>query len=195
MTDLRITAKPADTFRCDFILDRPVVDGLRRFSSAGDAEGSPLAERLFAIEGVTEVVVSGPAITVTKDSNVPWQVAGPLVGQAIRAAFASGVPPVATRSGPSEADDALYEQVAQVFASRINPMVAGHGGRVDLIDVQDRVVMLRLAGGCQGCGMADVTLRQGIESTLRQMLPAVQGIVDVTDHASGANPYFASSKK
>jgi Fe/S biogenesis protein NfuA len=74
-------------------------------------------------------------------------------------------------------------------------MVAGHGGRVDLIDVQDSTVLLRLAGGCQGCGMADVTLRQGIEQVLRQAIPEVRGIVDVTDHSSGANPYFASAKK
>ena len=74
-------------------------------------------------------------------------------------------------------------------------MVARHGGAVELIDVQDGVVMLRLGGGCQGCGMADVTLRQGIEATLRQVAPEVRGVVDVTDHATGTNPYFASAKK
>lgn len=74
-------------------------------------------------------------------------------------------------------------------------MVARHGGRVELIDVQDAVVMLRMSGGCQGCGMASVTLRQGIEGALHQSIPEVQGIVDITDHASGANPYFASAKK
>jgi len=77
----------------------------------------------------------------------------------------------------------------------VNPMVARHGGRVELIDVQDAVVMLRMGGGCQGCGMADVTLRQGIEAMLNRHIPEVKGIVDITDHGSGANPYFAAAKK
>lgn len=195
MSDLKITAEPQGHTRCTFTVDRPVVEGVRRFASAEEAAGSPLAEAVFAIDGVTEVVVSGPKVTVVKSTSVPWQVAGPLVGKAIRGALATGGPAVAAKAAPSSDDDALYERVAEVFAHRINPMVAGHGGRVDLIDVQDAVVMLRLAGGCQGCGMADVTLRQGIETTLRQVVPEVQGIVDVTDHASGANPYIAASKK
>ena len=61
--------------------------------------------------------------------------------------------------------------------------------------MQDAVVMLRLGGGCQGCGMADVTLRQGIEGMLNQAIPEVKGIVDITDHGAGANPYFAAAKK
>ena len=195
MSELSITAEPQGHTRCTFTVDRPVFEGVRRFASSDEAAGSPLAAAIFAIDGVTEVVVSGPKVTVVKSTSVPWQVAGPLVGTAIRSTCASAAPAVAAKAVPSSDDDALYERVAEIFASRINPMVSGHGGRVDLIDVQDAVVMLRLAGGCQGCGMADVTLRQGIETTLRQMAPEVQGIVDVTDHASGANPYFASSKK
>jgi len=57
------------------------------------------------------------------------------------------------------------------------------------------VVMVRMAGGCQGCGMADVTLRQGIEAMLHQHVPEVKGIVDITDHTAGSNPYFAAAKK
>src|SRR5881398_1284144 len=95
----------------------------------------------------------------------------------------------------SASDDALYERVADLFDSQVNPMVARHGGRVELIDVQDAVVMVRMAGGCQGCGMADVTLRQGIEAMLHQHVPEVKGIVDITDHAAGSNPYFAAAKK
>ena len=84
---------------------------------------------------------------------------------------------------------------SQLFDEEVNPMVARHGGRVELIDVQDAVVMLRMGGGCQGCGMADVTLRQGIEGMLAQHIPEIRGIVDITDHTSGANPYFQASKK
>lgn len=195
MNDVRITAEPSGHTRCVFTVDRPVFAGVRRFTAASDTHDSPLAAAIFSIEGVTEVVVAGTKVTVVKGTQVPWQVTGPMVGAAIRAALSAAVPPIAAAPQASADDDTLYEQVAHVFATRINPMVAGHGGRVDLIDVQDGVVLLRLAGGCQGCGMADVTLRQGIEATLRQLLPEVHGIMDVTDHGAGANPYFASAKK
>src|SRR3989454_867237 len=147
-----------------------------------------------------EVIVSGNLVTVGKRSPAPWPVVGKAVGQAIRAALAGGQPavtskPAAPAGRGSTTDDALYERVADLFESQVNPMVARHGGRVELIDVQDAVVMVRMAGGCQGCGMADVTLRQGIEAMLHQHVPEVKGIVDITDHTAGSNPYFAAAKK
>ncbi|MFI5206722.1 MAG: NifU family protein [Gemmatimonadales bacterium] len=197
MEEIKITAEPADVQHCKFVVSVPLLDGgVRRFAGAEEAIGSPLAEAIFRVAGVSEVMVSGHTVSVTKDDATPWQSAGKQVGAAIRAALASAAPPIAARPASDErgADDALYDKVSMVFDTRINPMVARHGGHVDLIDVQDAVVMLRLQGGCQGCGMADVTLRQGIEATLKQVAPEVRGIVDVTDHSSGSNPYFAAAK-
>jgi len=199
--EIRITAEPVDDHRCKFVVSQPLhAAGVRRFASAAEAKGSPLAEAIFAIPagGVTEVIVSGNIVTVVKDNPAPWQAVGKAVGAAIRAAAASGAPAVATKTAPPAGgvdDDVLYERVARLFDDQVNPMVARHGGRVELIDVQDAVVMLRMGGGCQGCGMADVTLRQGIEGMLAQHIPEVRGIVDITDHTSGANPYFEASKK
>lgn len=200
--DLRITAEPIDNGRCKFVVSEPLyTGGVRRFASPGEASGSPLAEAIFAIPGaeVSEVIVSGNLLTVVKRSPAPWPAVGKAVGQAIRSALASGRPPLAPPSVAATAsrtdDDALYERVADLFEGQVNPMVARHGGRVELIDVQDAVVMVRMAGGCQGCGMADVTLRQGIEAMLQQHVPEVKGVVDITDHTAGANPYFAGSKK
>ena len=85
-------------------------------------------------------------------------------------------------------DDRLYDVVNGLFRDQINPMVASHGGKVELVDVQDATVVVRMMGGCQGCGMATVTLRQGIETALRQAVPVVRGVKDITDHASGRNP-------
>lgn len=96
-----------------------------------------------------------------------------------------------TVSSPPFSDDRIYEVVDRLFREEINPMVARHGGKVELLDVQDATVVVRMMGGCQGCGMATVTLRQGIETALRQALPMVRGIKDITDHASGKNPYYA----
>ncbi len=196
MSGIQITAEPIDNSRCKFVVSEPLYEaGLRRFASPEDAHGSPLAEAILAIEGVTEVIVSGHTVTAVKDTPGQWQMTARAVGAAIRSALLQGGPVIVPKAAAADGDDALYEQVADVFETRINPMVASHGGRVDLIDVQDGVVLLRLGGGCQGCGMADVTLRQGIETTLRQMVPQVQGIMDVTDHAAGTDPYFAQSKK
>jgi len=191
-----ITAEPIDGARCRFVVSVPLVDGARRFASANEAAGSPLAQALFGVPGVTEVVVTGSTVTVTKDGPEPWQAAGKKVGAAIRSAVAAGGELIAPATPAGSADDeALYGRVADLFEAEINPAIARHGGFVELIDVQDGVVMLRMGGGCQGCGMADVTLRQGIEAALRQQVPEVAGIVDVTDHAAGTNPYVTSSKK
>ena len=205
--EITITAEPVDATRCKFVVSKLLfAGGLRRFTSAQEADGSPLAERLFAIPGagVREVLVAGNVVTVTKTTPDPWPAVGRQVGQAIRAAVASGAPPVAPKpptpgaspgSPGSVRDDELYERVATLFEEQVNPMVARHGGRVELIDVQDGAVLLRMSGGCQGCGMADVTLRQGIEGMLARFVPEVTGVVDVTDHTAGSNPYFQGAKK
>jgi Fe-S cluster biogenesis protein NfuA len=195
--EIRITAEPIDQRRCRFVVSAPLLEsGVRRFASAAEAAGSPLAEALFGVPGVTELVVSGGTVTLAKDSPAPWQALGRQVGAAIRDALARGTPPVASApAASSAADEALYTRVADLFEAEINPAVARHGGFVELVDVQDAMVLLRMGGGCQGCGMADVTLRQGIEVLLRERAPEIQGIVDVTDHSAGTNPYVSASKK
>jgi Fe-S cluster biogenesis protein NfuA len=200
--EIQITAEPIDNGRCKFLVSEPLhPGGVRRFATPAEAQGSPLAEAIFAIPGadVAEVVVSGNLVTVVKRSTAAWPVVGKAVGQAIRTALAGGRPAVAPKAAAAATgapdDDTLYERVADLFEHEVNPMVARHGGRVELIDVQDAVVMVRMAGGCQGCGMADVTLRQGIEAMLHEHVPEVKGVVDITDHTAGSNPYFAAAKK
>lgn len=88
-------------------------------------------------------------------------------------------------------DAPLDERVAWLLDAEINPMVAQHGGSVALVEVNDRnEAVLRFGGGCHGCGMVDVTLKQGIESTLRERIPELAGVRDVTDHSTGTNPYY-----
>ena len=89
----------------------------------------------------------------------------------------------------------LAEKVQIVLESQINPAIASHGGQASLVGVEGQDIYLRLGGGCQGCGMAQVTLTQGIEKALRDAVPEIGNIIDATDHASGSNPYFESSKK
>jgi Fe/S biogenesis protein NfuA len=92
-------------------------------------------------------------------------------------------------------DGPVAERVVQVVREMINPAIASHGGVAEVVAVEDGTVYVRLGGGCQGCGMATVTLSQGIESTLKQTVPEITKVVDVTDHAGGANPYYEQAKK
>ena len=84
--------------------------------------------------------------------------------------------------------------IRQLLDERINPQVAAHGGHIALVDVQDDTVYIRLEGGCQGCGMADVTLKQGVAKEIQSLVPAITTVLDVTDHAGGDNPYYQPGK-
>jgi Fe-S cluster biogenesis protein NfuA len=84
--------------------------------------------------------------------------------------------------------------ILQVLDERINPSIASHGGHISLIDVKDDRVYVRLEGGCQGCGMADVTLKQGVEVEIKNVVPSIIAVLDVTDHAEGSNPYYSPGK-
>jgi Fe/S biogenesis protein NfuA len=88
----------------------------------------------------------------------------------------------------------LKTKVQDLIENMINPAVAGHGGWVELIDVQDKRVYLQMGGGCQGCGAADITLKSGIERLLREEIPEIEEVLDTTDHASGSNPYYTPGK-
>lgn len=94
-----------------------------------------------------------------------------------------------------ELTGSVAEQAVQVMNEMINPAIAAHGGFGEIVAVEEGTVFVRLGGGCVGCGMATVTLSQGIESTLQQMVPEIVKVVDVTDHASGENPYYEQAKK
>ncbi len=90
----------------------------------------------------------------------------------------------------------LAARVQKVIDERINPQLAQHRGRVSLMEVgSDGSVVLAFGGGCQGCGQVDVTLRQGIEGTLRELVPEVTAVRDATDHARGENPYYAAAQQ
>ena len=88
----------------------------------------------------------------------------------------------------------VRDAVQKILDEMINPAIAGHGGWVDLLDVKENNVYLRLGGGCVGCGMVNVTLKQGIEATLREEIPQIAGVIDQTDHAGGTNPYYQPAK-
>lgn len=102
---------------------------------------------------------------------------------------APGIPPTGDLSGE------VAQRVLAVLEQQVNPGIALHGGRADLVSVDEGTAFLALSGGCQGCGMARVTLSQGIEVAITEAVPEITSVVDVTDHAAGTDPYFEGAKK
>jgi len=98
--------------------------------------------------------------------------------------------------GTAPAGDAgLIERVRYVLDSEINPQLASHGGRVTLLEIDaEGAVLLQFGGGCHGCGMVDVTLKQGVEKTLLERVPGITAVRDATDHAGGEKPYYSKSE-
>jgi Fe/S biogenesis protein NfuA len=96
---------------------------------------------------------------------------------------------------PADLTGAVPQRVMQVIDQQVNPAIAMHGGSAELVAVEDSTAYVRLGGGCVGCGMATVTLSQGIEVAITEAVPEIDQVVDVTDHASGSNPYYEAAKK
>ena len=82
------------------------------------------------------------------------------------------------------------EAIRILLETRINPAIAAHGGYINLIDIREDTAFVEMAGGCQGCGMADATLKQGVEVEIKKSVPSISQVLDVTDHAGGTNPYY-----
>ncbi len=193
-TKIQITGEPTlDPGVCKFIVDRDIfTDGTVNCRSAEMAKGSPLLEALFEIEGISEVMVAGDTLTIAKSTVDPWPVVGKQIGAVIREKINSGetlIDPDIKKKTPSEEE--IRTKIEKLFAEQINPAIASHGGMVELADVEGTTVYLRLGGGCQGCASANVTLKHGIEQAIRQEIPDVTEILDVTDHEAGANPYYS----
>lgn len=140
-------------------------------------------DEILEIEGIRVVVdpLSAPLLVGAKVDYIEgqWESGFKIDGPK---------PPEPKLEGP------VAEAVQKVIEEKINPNIASHGGWVSLIDVQDDTAYIRLGGGCQGCGMVDVTLKQGIEVMIKEEVPEIAHILDTTDHAAGKNPYYQPAK-
>ena len=162
-------------------------------------------------EGDLTIVVAGDSVDKLRGATVDWSENRLGGGFVVINPNKPAPPPLALptlpmspgagRPGPSRSsptgglDTDLARRVMAVLERDINPSIASHGGHAELVAVEDAIAYLRLGGGCQGCGMATVTLSQGIEVAITQAVPEITRVVDVTDHASGTNPYFEPAKK
>jgi Fe-S cluster biogenesis protein NfuA len=182
---------------CRFMVERTLFIGTKTISSMAEAQGFPIAEKLFEIDGVNKIQLIGHLLVVTKSNEGDWEGIIKQVETVLTAYLISGL--ALTREQVEERMMLIgrnqREKIQYLIDHQINPGVAAHGGFVQLIDVKDETVYVRLGGGCQGCSAADFTLRQGIESIVRREVPEIRQILDITDHAAGLNPYYQKPAK
>jgi Fe/S biogenesis protein NfuA len=161
------------------------------FQSSTDASAE---DSVSSFEGLT-VVVPASSVDSLRGARLDFSDDG---GESAGLVILNPNTPAAAGPGaPAQGDlsSELAQRVLAVLEQQVNPSIAMHGGRADLVAVEESVAYLRLSGGCQGCGLATVTLSQGIEVALRDSVPEITSVVDVTDHASGTNPFYEPAKK
>lgn len=180
---------------CTFLVDRPVLKGLSFVCADRETahRNAPLAAELFDLGGLTSVVLHDTTITVSGDtrSEDAWEEFAREAGVIIREHLQSGRPVVSGEvldriPGADEISDCLQRLIEE----EINPGVAAHSGKITLNRVEGNTAYITMGGGCQGCAMSSVTLRQGIEKTFREAAPYLGAILDETDHNAGQNPFF-----
>jgi Fe/S biogenesis protein NfuA len=140
-----------------------------------------------------DLEVDGGGFLVLLDPGSAEQLDGARVDfvQRVNEAGFEITPPVATRA-VEPPRGAIADKVQAVLDQQVNPGIAAHGGQIVLLDVKDTEVFMEMTGGCQGCAMSRMTLRQGVERMIRQAVPEVTAIHDVTDHAAGESPYYTA---
>ena len=165
-------------------------------------DGSPLAPNYeltlidAAARGDSDLEVSAGPFTVLIDESSAPRLDGAQV-DFVETLQESGFQITPDPDAVKEALDSaapkgeLADRVREVLDTEINPAVASHGGAINLVDVQGTEIYIEMAGGCQGCAMSRMTLRQGVERMVAQSVPEVTAVHDVTDHGSGENPYFS----
>jgi Fe-S cluster biogenesis protein NfuA len=162
-----------------FLPGRIVLEqGTADFADAEAAQRSPLARRLFDVDGVERVFLGSDFITVTKSAAQDWQIMKPAVRGGIMEHFTSGdavLHPEATTgaAASAEEEDEIVTQIKELLDTRIRPAVAQDGGDIVFHSYEDGVVYLHMQGSCSGCPSSTATLKMGIENLLRHYVPEV----------------------
>jgi len=160
-----------------FLPGRVVMDkGTMDFAAAETADASPLAKRLFAVDGVERVFLGADFVTVTKSADRDWQVLNPSILGGIMEHYTSGEPVILDQEGRQEAatdDDEIVAQIKDLLETRVRPAVAQDGGDIVFQDFRDGVVYLHMQGSCSGCPSSTATLKMGIENLLKHYVPEV----------------------
>ncbi len=164
---------------------------------------APFLKSLFDLPGVSQVMIERKKITIAKEGDEPWALLAKKVGQAVRQQIQSHLdegrplipvdlmPKVPDTKSTAIGGGSIKDQIQDLLDKEVNPAVASHGGHIELADVRNDQIFLKMSGGCRGCSSAKVTLTQGVERAIRAKFPHIREIIDVTDHAGGTNPFYS----
>jgi Fe-S cluster biogenesis protein NfuA len=192
---IRAETSLADPDTCKFIVSRTLHPrGSFFFDNKERAAGSPLAEQLFALAGVANVLIAENVVTICKKSIASWSELKAAIGTTIRKQLMTGVPAILemdVHNGMQGRPDAeLHTVVQELLDKEVNKSIAKHGGKISIVEVRQAKIFITMSGGCQGCGSSQVTLRQGFEVMLKRVAPEIEEIVDTTNHAAGKEPFY-----
>lgn len=181
-------------FKQNFLISKREVS----YANAESALISPIARKLFGFPWVENVTVGSDFVAVTKQDWVEWEVLEEPLRDLIQEHFLNykNLPieenPMPQQINTNELGQSSAEFLIlqKTIETKINPMLANHGGYATLKDFKNETAYIEMGGGCQGCGASYVTLKDGIEKALKEVMPNLREVVDVTNHAGGINPYM-----
>jgi Fe-S cluster biogenesis protein NfuA len=153
--------------------------GSAEFKSSDDITCSPLAERLFEIDGVKSIFLSENLVSVTKDEDEDWEDLKPIIMASIMEHFAMGEPVIveeALKTSDNESQEEIIKKINALLDARIRPAVKQDGGDIAYRDFKDGVVYVEMQGSCNGCPYAVITLKDGVEATLKHYIPQVKSV-------------------
>lgn len=189
---IRAETSVADPDTCKFIVDRTVhPGGPVAFDRRGVTDSSPLPARLFVFDDVSGVVVADTTVSVTKVHSASWDGLRVQIGAEIRAHLHTGTPAIAETSHTGRDDEQVRAALELLLEREVNPSIAAHGGKISIVELTNGVLSIAMSGGCQGCASSTATLRDGFETMARRVAPELTSIVDTTNHAAGAAPFYA----
>lgn len=195
---ITIDPVPADSDTLVIRVNRPVSPGRPLYiGCAEEAEQNALARALMETGHLEALLLQDQALTLLKPvPGEPWEKVTRGAERIIEEHFRSMDALQSDRERemlPEETERAVAIQ--EHLNEEINPLVASHGGFIEVLALKSDTVYVHMGGGCQGCGMATVTLKQGVETSIFRRFPEVKRVLDTTDHAAGLNPYYAPSAK
>jgi NFU1 iron-sulfur cluster scaffold homolog, mitochondrial len=177
---------------CRFTSPRTLYVGARTVETVESAASFPLAQKIMDLTGVRRIQLIGHLLVVHKTSDRNWDELIREVQFVLTSYLISNeaLTPDDVEQQMMLIGRSTREKVQYLIDAQINPGVAEHGGSVQVVEVNDDKVYLRLHGGCQGCSAADFTLKQGIETIVKRAVPEIQQVIDLTNHSVGLSPYY-----
>lgn len=177
---------------CRFTSPHTLYVGARTVETKESATDLPLAQKIMGLAGVRRLQLIGHLLVVHKNADRNWDELIREVESVLTSYLISGeaLTPDDVEQHRMLIGRSTREKVQYLIDAQINPGVAEHGGSVQVVEVNDDKLYLRLHGGCQGCSAADFTLKQGIEAIVKRAVPEIQQVIDLTNHSAGLSPYY-----